>query len=80
MESFLDIARAQKYREQGEARLAAEIAELPRTAHWQFHGFTPTGDYVASFMALDLALAAAEADGFSLYNRKGHCIYDSFGK
>lgn len=60
---------------------AAEIIKnLPRTAHWRFHSFTVKGEYVASYMALDLALDAARREKNHLFNRNGYRLFDALDR
>ena len=61
-------------------KAAEAIQNLPRTAHWQFHSFNVKGEYVASYMALDLALDHVRRENNHLYNRKGYRLFNALDR
>jgi hypothetical protein len=61
-------------------KIAEAIQSLPRKAHWQFHSFSVTGEYVSSYMALDLALDAVRREKNHLYTRTGLRLFDALDR
>ena len=60
--------------------IADLIAALPSKSYYQFHAFTPKGEYVDSFMALDVALKDVRRNRVDLYNRIGLRLFNSLDR